>query len=229
MNIIEESFQKLYPEKELTYSTDLKYSGKFKPYNANVRLYRDNLIFNLSKEWRSVNKEIRIGLIQSLLIRILKTKKHSTNIELYNSFIRNISSLAPITHIDPMLRMSFERVNQRYFCDILDMPNLKWGMQSIVKLGSYEYQTNTIKISSILKESQLALDYVMYHEMLHKKHQFYTKNGRSYYHTSKFKKQEKEFIGLKKAEAEIRSLCRKDKNKPDSFFKLLKKAKNNFF
>ncbi|MBD3248926.1 hypothetical protein GF336_02665 [Candidatus Woesearchaeota archaeon] len=229
MNIIEQAFHQIYPEKEMAYNTYLNYSGKFKPYNANVKLYRNNLTFNLSKEWKTVNREIRIGLIQSLLIRILKQKKHTTNISLYDSFIRNISSLAPITHIDPSLKHSFERINQKYFYNTMDMPNLKWGSRSTVKLGSYEYQTNTIRISSVLKGSQLALDYVMYHEMLHKKHQFYTKNGRSYYHTSRFKKQEKEFIGLKNAEAEIRYLCRKAPKKPDSFFKLLKKAKNNFF
>ena len=89
-NIIEEAFQQLYPEKEAKYNFSLKYSRKFKPYNANVRLYRSNLMFNLSRDWKKISKEIQIGLIQELLGKILKERKKTINIELYNLFMKNI-------------------------------------------------------------------------------------------------------------------------------------------
>ena len=74
-NIVEEAFQQLYPEKEIKYNISLKYSRKFKPYNANVKLYGNSLIFNLSKDWKKISKEIQIGLIQELMVKILKDKK----------------------------------------------------------------------------------------------------------------------------------------------------------
>ena len=65
MDLIEESFRQLYPEREFGYNTELNYSGKFKAYNANVRLIQhQRLIFNFSKSWKEVSSEIQIGLIQ---------------------------------------------------------------------------------------------------------------------------------------------------------------------
>ena len=69
--LIKEAFQELYPNKELNYSLSLKYSRKFKPYNANVKRYGNNLIFNLSRDWKKISREIQIGLIQELLAKIL--------------------------------------------------------------------------------------------------------------------------------------------------------------
>jgi len=226
MNIVEESHQKLYPEKIIILRMHMSYSGKFKPYNANVRLSSNTLIFNLSKAWRPVSREIKIGLIQTLLIKVLKDKKHTLNMDLYSSFIKNISSYSEVNHIDPYLEKSFDRVNNKYFLNILDKPNLKWGQGSTRKLGCYEYQTDTIKISTIFKDSMIGLDYVMYHEMLHKKHKFHTKNGRSHYHTPQFKKDEKKFESIKIADREIKMLCKTERKTP-TFFKLLKKARNN--
>ena len=182
---------------EFPYQVELKYSAKFKPYRANVRL-RENIIqFNLSKKWKTVSKEIQIGLIQELLLKLLKNKlkplkKITQSIELYNIFIKKLHLGIPKTKIDPILEESFNRVNEKYFYGLTDKPNLVWA-NSITKLGSYEYGTDTITISKILKKHEELLDYVMYHEMLHKKHKFYTKNNRSYHHTKEFRKKEKEF------------------------------------
>lgn len=216
MNIIQEAFQKLYPEKTLNYSTSIKFSGKFKPYNANVQINKltKHLIFNLSKTWRPINKEIKMGLIQSLLIKIFKQKASSTNIDLYNSFIKNLHISIPKTESDPILLESFNRINGTYFSNIIEQPNLKWGSASATKLGSYEYQTDTITISSLFKETeQELLDYIVYHELLHKKHKFKTSGTRSYHHTSIFKKQEKQFKNSEEIEQKLKKLCSKTKIK----------------
>ena len=76
---------------------------------------------------------------------------------------------------------------------MIDKTNLCWGQNSFSKLGSYEYGSNTITLSKALEEDSELLDYVMYHEMLHKKHKFHSKNGRSYHHTRKIRQDEKEF------------------------------------
>ncbi len=214
MSLIHQSFKLLYPEKEIPYSVSVKYSNKFKPYNANVRLYQNNLQFNLSKKWKTIDEEIKIGLIQSLLLKLFKSKKQTRNIELYNSFIKNIHLAAPKTQSDHELESSFSRVNQNYFYNILEKPNLRWGSSSSVKLGSYEYQTDTITVSSMLKHaSNDLLDYIMYHELLHKKHKFYTVSNRNYHHTSEFKKAEKQFANINAVEAELRILCSKRRMK----------------
>jgi len=214
MNIIEKAFNGLFPDKEFTYDYSINYSGRFKDYNANVRLYNNKLEFHLSKKWRSINPEIRIGLIQELLLKILNKKTKTNNIDLYNNFIKNLHIAIPKTKSDPILEDSFNRVNEKYFLN-LEIPNMKWGRESFHKLGTYEYQTDTITISSIFKQLADAevLDYIMYHELLHKKHKFKTTNQKTYAHTKNFKQDEKRFENQELIEKKLKLICSKTKLK----------------
>jgi len=209
--LIKEAFHQLYPDKELRYDISLKYSRKFKSYNANVKIYGNNLMFNLSRDWRKISREIQIGLIQELLTKILKNKtKKTINIELYNLFMKNVHIAVPKTKTDEILEESFDRLNEIYFNGLLDKTNLKWGSNSTSKLGSYEYGSDTITISAIFKDSeQQLLDYVMYHEMLHKKFKFQNKNGRNMHHSSEFRAMEAKFENRDLMEREISKLARK--------------------
>ncbi|MFH1506715.1 MAG: hypothetical protein ABIE94_07080 [archaeon] len=193
MNLALRAFKELFPDKEDSRDYILKYSAKFGDYNGNIRYNSQKVEFRLSKKWKNISPEIQIGLIQSLILKMLKKKKNTTNIDLYNKFIKNMTRYAKVTKSDPELDQSFNRVNDKYFYGMIDKPNLKWGSHSRAKLGSYEYGSDTITISQIIREEELLLDYVMYHEILHKKHKFYTKDGRSYHHTSAFRKEEKAF------------------------------------
>jgi hypothetical protein len=207
MNIIHEAFKQLYPDKELKYNTSIKYSNKFKAYNSNVRITGNHLQFNLSKKWKEIDRNICIGLIQELLIKVFKESKKTLNIELYNSFIKKLHIAAPKTETHPILEDSFNRVNNKYFYGMIEKPNLKFGTYSRTKLGSYEYQTDTITISRIFENSpQELLDYIMYHELLHKKLKFYNQSGRSYHHTAEFKKRECEFENSAEVERKIKKL-----------------------
>src|SRR3989344_1836401 len=209
--LIKEAFQQLYPNKELNYSVSLKYSRKFKPYNANVRLHNSNLVFNLSRDWKKISKEIQIGLIQELMIKILKERKPKTiSMELYNLFMKNVHLAVPKTKTDEILEKSFNRVNESYFSGMIDIPNLEWGNNSTSKLGSYEYGSDTIAISAIFRDSQQELlDYVMYHEMLHKKFKFQSRNGRNLHHSNEFKSMEARFENRDYVEKEIAKMARK--------------------
>jgi len=187
MGLIKDAFTRLYPDKDFSYNSKVKYSAKFNDYNANVKYTADSLNFNLSRKWKSVSKEIQIGLIQSLLNRIFKTKVKTTNIDLYNIFIKRVHYIIEKTESHPILEDSFNRVNEKYFHGLIEKPNLKFGKDSSTKLGSYEYGSDTVIISTKL------LDYIMYHEILHKKHKFKNSGNRSYHHTKEFRKKEKEF------------------------------------
>ena len=211
MDIIEEAFHGLYPNKELNYSLSLKYSRKFKPYNANVRRYDNNLIFNLSRNWKKISREIQIGLIQELIAKILKDKNKKTmNMELYTMFLKNVHIAIPKTKTDAILEASFSRNNEAFFSGMLDIPNLEWGSDSTSKLGCYEYGSDTITISTIFQNApQELLDYVMYHEMLHKKFKFENKNGRTLHHSPEFKRMEAKFPSRDLLEKEISNLARK--------------------
>ena len=211
MKLIEQSFTELFPNKNIEdYNFEIKYHNKFNPYNANVKYIRNNFEFNLSKKWRKVSKEIQIGLIQELLLKIFKEKKKTTNIDLYNIFLKNVHISIPKDKNDPILEESFNRVNEKYFFGQIERPNLVWGNFSLRKLGHYEYGSDTISMSRIFENSDNdILDYVMYHEMLHKKHKFHNKGLRNFHHTAEFKKKEKEFENSEDMEEKISRVIKK--------------------
>jgi hypothetical protein len=209
MDMIQEAFKGIYPEKELDYDCSIKYSRRFKGYNANVKIdkWKKRLTFNLSRQWKEVSRDIRIGLLQELMVKIFKKRAKTLNMEFYNNFLKNVHIAVPKTKTHPVLRESFDRINERFFNGMIEVPNLELGSASISKLGSYEYGTDTISISRMLADRLELLDYVMYHEMLHKKYKFNSKNGRSYHHTSEFRKKEKSYPDSAEIEKKLNSLA----------------------
>ena len=217
MKLAEQAFNELFPEKNSgEYQFEIKYTGRFKPYNANVRYRRNSLQFNLSKKWRTISKEIQIGLIQGLMLRVFTGKNNTINMDLYNNFMRSLHISVQKTNTDPTLEKSFDIINEKYFFGLLEKPNLVWH-NSIRRLGSYEYGSDTISISKVLLEDSDLMDYVMYHEMLHKKFKFNSSNGRTCHHTREFKEMERKFENSMEMEQRIRRIGRK-RNRLFSFF-----------
>ena len=191
--LAERAWRELYG-KEPTHRLAVAYSGRFKGYNAAVAKRGWTITFSLSRRFQEVSEEIRIGVMQHLLNRLQKTKEDTMEIGLYNSFLRHMTDYARVTRVDPRLKERFSSVNERYFNGFMTVPNLAWGTHSLTKLGHYEFGTDTIILSTALQEDEEMLDYVLYHEMLHKKHKFSERAGgftRS--HTKTFRDEEKKF------------------------------------
>ncbi len=211
MKLAEQAFNELFPEKNLEeYEFEIKYTGRFKPYNANVRYRSNSLQFNLSRKWKNISKEIQIGLIQGLMLRVFKEKSNTINMDLYNNFMRSLHISVQKTNTDPILEKSFDEINEKYFFGLLEKPNLVWH-NSIRRLGSYEYGSDTISISRVLLDDSDLMGYVMYHEMLHKKFKFNSSNGRTCHHTREFKEMERKFKNSMEMEQRIKNIGRKGK------------------
>jgi len=211
MNLLEHAFQDLYgkdPNKPLF----LKYSGRFREYGGNIRMTGNEITAQLSKTWRGVSPEIQQGLLQELLVKLFKTKKQTIRMDLYHNFIRSLPNVMPKTESDPLLETSFERVNGLMFNGLMEQPNLKFG-KGINRLGTYEYATDTVALSKNLLENMQLLDYVMYHELLHKKHQYTAKAGRQAHHSRAFKEDERKFPNAEILEKELEKLVRRKKSR----------------
>ncbi len=230
---MEEAFTELFPGREIP-AFKLKYSGRFSAYNANVVKHGNDLQFNVSKEWRNVDRLIKKGLLQHLLLKITrdhrrkKFKRNTMHIDLYNSFVKNLHKSIPKTKTDPILDQSFWRVNGQFFFNTIEQANLEWSSYSKTTLGTYNYQTDTITVSRFFENApQGLLDYVMYHEMLHKKVKFKTSGTKSYHHTAKFKQKEKEFPDAKKMEKAIEEFLRWRRRPRNEFAKKRIEKENN--
>ncbi len=211
MGIAEDAFRGLWPEKEIRHEFFLKYSGKFKGYNANIRMSGSKITFSMSRNWRGISSDIKMGLMQELLARIFKEKKSTQNIDLYHIFIQKVHIAVPKTKSEPEIEQSFDRVNSLFFAGMLEKPNFKWNSGKS-RLGSYDYGSDTITINTSLKgEPSELMDYVMYHEMLHKKNKFSSKNGKLRYHTREFREMEKSFPNSNEIEQKLRHVGRRAK------------------
>jgi predicted metal-dependent hydrolase len=89
-------------------------------------------------------------------------------------------------------------------------PDVGWSRQaSRTMLGHYDPSHNAIVISRILDRPgtpRLAVEYVMYHEMLHLKHPAEHRGARRCVHTRAFKTEEKLFEKFREAQALLRKL-----------------------
>ena len=99
----------------------------------------------------------------------------------------------------------FARVNAEYFDGALPRPRLTWNRTlTHRKLGHYHFPTDTVLISITLDSPDVpayVVEFVMYHELLHKQMGFNVVNGRRYTHTSAFREAERRFARYEEAKA----------------------------
>jgi hypothetical protein len=111
-------------------------------------------------------------------------------------------------HFD--LELMFEELNFRYFFGLMARPTLGWSPRvSRTLLGHYDPSHNTIVLSRILDSRdtpRLAVEYVLFHEMLHLRYPVEHSGARRCVHTRAFKDAEKAFQGLREAKALLRRL-----------------------
>lgn len=195
----------LYPHVDV----EIKYSKKFSDFNANVRKTGNILRFHLSHEWKDISEDIQKGLLQYLATKMFKEKKSTMYIDMYHSFIAKLTDFTPVTNVDSFLKESFDRVNEKYFQGTMELPNLEFGQASIRTLGTYNFHTDTVRLSTVLKDDLEALDFVMYHELLHKQEKFEMKGHRTHSHTPKFRELERKFENFEAVEKRLQGLIRK--------------------
>lgn len=104
----------------------------------------------------------------------------------------------------------FEEINSRHFGGMMARPELGWShIRSRTRLGHFDPSHNTIMISRIFDDPRaprLALEYVMFHEMLHLRYPVDHSGTRRCVHTPEFKAHEKQFPEFKEARALLRKM-----------------------
>jgi hypothetical protein len=109
-------------------------------------------------------------------------------------------------HLDEV----FETLNTRFFSGLLGRPELTWS-EHIAKrsLGHYDAAHNTIVVSRVFdrpSSPRYAIEYLLYHEMLHLKHPVRMRGTRRCVHSREFKAEEARFPQLAEALAFIKRL-----------------------
>jgi hypothetical protein len=116
------------------------------------------------------------------------------------------------------LRRIADELNQRYFDGRLTA-EITWGRgpagvphrcrrarTSSLQLGSYSYEDNLIRVHRLLDQPGIpryVVEAVVYHELLHADMPPVVQNGRRLFHTPEFRRRERQFRQLDRAEAWI--------------------------
>jgi hypothetical protein len=110
---------------------------------------------------------------------------------------------------------SFERVNKKYFDGLLTKPSLVWNRTlTMRKFGHYQPGRDTLMLSISLDDSRVpafVIDFVMYHELLHKKHGAASVNGRRQAHSPTFRADERLFTQFDEATHHLYQLALKQR------------------
>ncbi len=104
----------------------------------------------------------------------------------------------------------FEDLNRRFFHGLMGRPRMSWSPSKTRRiLGHYDPAHNAIVISRIFDHPAIpryALDYIVYHEMLHLKHPVRLRGSRRCVHSAEFQAEEKLFPEWERAEGFLKKL-----------------------
>jgi hypothetical protein len=104
----------------------------------------------------------------------------------------------------------FETLNHRYFHGLMARPELGWSRRpSRTTLGHYDPSHHAIVLSCTLDRldiPRVAVEYVMFHEMLHLRYPALHRGTRRCVHTPEFKAAEREFEQLKEAKEILKGI-----------------------
>ncbi len=192
---------------------------EFYPYanlTHTVRFTKDTARVRLSDLLRTAPVEIVEAAAALLLSRAYRRKPPTDVAECYRSFCRapgTVDRLAELRRrrCRPILREAdrydlgalFEQLNRRYFAASLRRPQLGWSVRSWrVQMGVFDPTLDRIVLNRRLDAEDVprwAVEYVLYHEMLHVKHPGELARCGLRVHSRAFRAEEKRFAHYEEA------------------------------
>jgi hypothetical protein len=167
------------------------------------------------------------GAAALLLSRVYRRKAPRALVEPYLSYARSNRTRSRISrmrrgrvrlastgprgrHFD--LEQMFERLNERYFSGSLQRPHIGWSTRGWRRqFGCYDPGPNQILLNRRMdhpRVPQVAVEYVLYHEMLHVKHPTRRSGCSLVSHSPEFRAEEKLFAEFDRARRILDHLAR---------------------
>jgi hypothetical protein len=199
---------------------------RFTSLNTRIRLRDGQILVSLSDLLEGAPESVIHAIAHILLAKLYDKKKIDPVQELrYKRF----SSSAAVVRQTELIRGArgskrffgpqghffnleevFDSLNLRFFGGLLGRPELTWS-EGLAKrsLGHYDAAHNTIVVSRVFdrpSSPRYAVEYLLYHEMLHLKHPVRMRGLRRCVHSRDFKADEELFPQLKEAQAFIKRL-----------------------
>ncbi len=201
---------------------------RFYPFtniNNNIRLREGRLYVRLSDMLEGAPEAVLRAIAHILLAKIYRKAIERIHSDRYRRHITShavqvraeqLRSLRGRKRIESArgkvydLDALFDELNTKYFFGLLARPQMTWSRDHARNsLGHYDPAHNAIVISRVFDSPRVpryAVEYLVYHELLHLKHPVKVRNGRRCVHGAAFQADEKLFQRLEEAKAFLKAL-----------------------
>jgi predicted metal-dependent hydrolase len=198
---------------------------RFTSLNTTIRLREGQIHVSLSDILEGASEPVIHAIAHILLAKLYKKPIDPA----LNARYKRFASSTAVTRQSEIIRQArgskryfgpegryynleevFETLNRRFFNGLLGRPQLTWSEHHAKRLlGHYDAAHNTIVVSRVFdrpSSPRYAIEYLLYHEMLHLKHPVKMRGIRRCVHSSEFKAEEARFPELKEAIAFLKRL-----------------------
>jgi len=197
----------------------------FANVNNTIRLRDGKLLVRLSDLLEGAPESVLRAIAHILLAKMYRKpieRAHSTR---YRRYVSSREIAAKVHVVRQMrgrkriesahgrvydLEAIFETLNTWYFHGLLARPNMTWSRDHARNsLGHYDPAHNAIVVSRVFDSPQVpryAVEYIVYHEMLHLKHPVRLRGSRRCVHPAEFAAEERLFSHLEEAKRFLKQL-----------------------
>ncbi|HSM87034.1 MAG TPA: hypothetical protein VLT16_12820, partial [Candidatus Limnocylindrales bacterium] len=205
-----------------------EYELRFFPFsnlNNTIRLRQGRILVRLSDLLEGAPEAVLHAILHILLAKLYRKEIDAQHAARYRKFAGTPAVSAKMHLIRQMrgrkrihgangshyhLEEIFDDLNRRFFHGLMARPLMTWSSNhSRHSLGHYDPAHNTIVVSRIFDRPQVpryAIEYLVYHEMLHLRHPVKMRGSRRCVHPRAFQEEEKLFPHLKEAKRFLKEL-----------------------
>jgi predicted metal-dependent hydrolase len=222
-DIFQEAFRELRPRAPIP---ELKIEFfAFANINNTIRLRDGRLLVRLSDLLEGAPEPVLRAIAYILLAKMYRKpieREHTSRYRRYVSshditkkahLLRQVRGRKQLTTAKGRaydLEEIFDALNARYFHGLLARPQMTWSRDHARRLlGHYDPAYNAIVVSRVFDRPQVprfAVEYIVFHEMLHLKHPVKLRGSRRCVHSAEFQSEERLFPHLNRAKQFLKHL-----------------------
>jgi predicted metal-dependent hydrolase len=223
LKIFEESYRELRPHSDLPPITVEFFA--FANINNTIRLREGKLLVRLSDLLEGAPETVLRAIAHILLAKIYRKRIEGAQATRYRKYVQS-HDIRSKAHLVRQLRgrkrmaspkgrvydleSIFEDLNLRLFGGMMARPQMSWSQgRARNLLGHYDPSHNAIVVSRLFDHPAVpryAVEYIVYHEMLHLRHPVKLNGSRRCVHSAEFRAEEKLFPQLEAARRFLRQL-----------------------
>lgn len=221
--LFEHTYRELRPDTPVP-----EFKVQFFPFanlNNTIRLRQGRILVRLSDLLEGAPEPVLHAIFHILIAKLYRKRVDEEHAARFRKFTGS-RRVAAKTHLIRQMRgrkhlhgpdgshynleQIFDDLNTRFFHGLMARPQITWsGNHARRSLGHYDPAHNTIVVSRIFDRSEVpryAVEYLVYHEMLHLRHPVKLRGSRRCVHPAAFQEEEKLFPHLQEAKKYLKNL-----------------------